>query len=176
MGILVIPTTGNYTNKDAAENVIHYITRTRIRETRRNELLDFGGMGIAVYSHPDKMIEQMFAVQNVHGMNKRCGPRVHHEFFLFSEAEQAVLDGKEEYLKRIALQCCEFYYSNGYQVIYALHRDKKGKIHIHFCVNAINFITGLKWHENLNGVVARNALFNDIVQSYMNIISPIEFE
>ena len=176
MGLLIMSKYGRYENEDAVENVVRYITRTRPGENRKDELIAYGAMGVSAYAEPEIMIQQMKYVQNFYEIERKKGARIYHEFYRFDEREQSILGNNIVYLQQIALQCCNVYYERGYQVIYAVHYDREKRLHIHFCVNAVSFVNGNKWHEYMNGLSQRQALFNGIAKKYMNIISPIEFE
>lgn len=45
MAILITMRKGKYTNNDAVENVLRYVTRTRPMEDRADELIAWGGWG-----------------------------------------------------------------------------------------------------------------------------------
>ncbi len=174
MGILMVANEGNYTNTDAVANVIRYVTRTRYNEDRKDELLLYGARGVTTSFTPEEMIMQFCYVQELYNITQRGGRRVRHEYFRFSEEEQAVLNGRRNLLMKIAMECCAVFYNSGFQVVYALHYDKKKRLHIHFCVNAINFISGRKFHEEQREFRARERMFNEIVRKYINYI-PIQF-
>ena len=71
MGVLNRMTNGNYVNEDAVKNVIRYITRTRKNENRKNELLMYGGKGVAIYEPVDYMIAQLIYVRVRNRTEKR---------------------------------------------------------------------------------------------------------
>lgn len=59
MGLLIMANRGHYTNADAVNNVVRYITRTRINEDRQKELIYYNGFGVVNYLTPAEMISQM---------------------------------------------------------------------------------------------------------------------
>ena len=166
---------GKYMNTNVVNNVVRYITRTRPREMRRGELRGYGALGIALYSTPERMIEQICYVQNLYGINQRGGRRIYHEFYRLSEEEEQFIGTNNRYLNIFALECSQLYYSAGFQVVYAIHYDEEKRTHIHFCVSVINFYTGKKWHDYHSGVKEREAIFEAIGKKYQNMIVPIEW-
>lgn len=175
MGLLIMADKGTYKNINAVGNVIHYITRTRINETRRNELFGFGAMGVTTYMSPEEMIRQFCYVQNLYCINQRGGRRVYHEFYLLDEKEINCFGNNLEYLHRFAMDCCRVYFSLGFQVVYSIHYDYEKKMHIHFCVNTINYRNGKKWHDNKASLEERNKYFIQLGEKYQNMIVPIEW-
>lgn len=171
MAMLMMMREGNYTNPDAIENVIRYITRTRRNETRGDELLAWGGMGVGCYASPELMIEQFHYVQMAYGINEN-GRMLYHEIFNITDEEFNKLGNDYNRVNLIALECAKVYYSNGYQVAFAIHDDRKKigtnkRVHIHFVVNAVNFSTGRKWHTSMKESFNRERSFNGILEGFM---------
>ena len=79
MAVLITMTYGTYTNANAVPNVINYALRDRKNETRKNELLFWGGLGIPVYSVPKDVIRNYLCVQNIYNISSRKGRRIYHE-------------------------------------------------------------------------------------------------
>ncbi|MDE7176345.1 MAG: relaxase/mobilization nuclease domain-containing protein [Lachnospiraceae bacterium] len=173
MAMLMMMRRGRYTNRDAVEKVIRYITRTRPMEDRANELITWGGMGIATYQTPELAIEQFCHLQTAHGIASRGGSRIFHEVLGIKEEEFAKLGYDYDRVCQIAMNCAKYYYAMGHQVIYAIHHAKGDcqsrtqSLHIHFVVNAINFLTGNKWHTNMRENHTRVQIFNDYMRSFM---------
>lgn len=139
---------GKYQNEDAVDNVLRYITRTRINENRANELYSFGGMGIDLYPfNIDTIIYQFKAIQDIHNIKGRGGRRIVHEVYTVlngnypKENERLVYETLDE----VAKIGCSYLYNMGFQVVYAVHISDKNP-HIHFAINSISFRTGLKFH------------------------------
>lgn len=163
MGMLVMMKYGTYTNNDAVSKLIHYITRTRWNEARAHELCSYGGMGVGCYLHPDQIIKQLLAVQQVYGISSRKGRRMYHEVFILNDEEWI---NKNINMEMFALECCQIYFQNGHQVVCAIHYDDKGKLHIHFAINTINYINGKKFHTSMKDVKLRGEIFNEILKKY----------
>lgn len=181
MGMLMQMRKGNYTNKDAVENGIRYITRTRENEWRGEELIKWGGAGIGYYTSPELAILQFCGVQKVNGIEARGGRRLFHEVFNLRDVEFEQLGSNYDYVYQIAMRCAGYYFYMGHQVVFAIHHarsDQKGNrgVHIHFVVNAINFLTGAKWHTGMRQSFGREQIFNqfmrDLVEEKFN---PLEF-
>lgn len=168
MGILMMMCRGKYVNEDAVENVIHYITRSRVNEGRREELMGYGGAGVGIYLLPDQIIGQFLYIQKVHGIDARKRRRVYHEVFGLQDSEFAELNCDMDVLHRFARECCQVYYQRGYQVVYAIHWEPFNgkKMHIHFAVNTISFRDGKKWHTSKVDLRERERLFNGVLDYY----------
>lgn len=174
---------GSYTNADAVENVIRYITRTRPEEDRANELIAWSGMGVGCYASPELVIEQFRTVQEVYGKETNGGRKIYHEILGFQEAEFERMWRDYNLVYQIAVECAKRYYSMGHQVVFAIHhalRDRqignKG-VHIHFAVNTVNFMTGKKWHTSFRQSDVREWDFNQNMIDATNerIIEPLYF-
>ncbi len=173
MAMLMIMRYGKYTNTDAVENVVRYITRTRRTEDRADELVAWGGLGIGCYQTPELAIEQFRRLQNLHNIAVRKGPRVFHEVLGITEEEFGKLGYDYGSIYQIAMKCAQYYYDMRHQVIFAIHHAKgngqvgnKG-LHIHFVVNTINFVTENKWHTNMGENFKRQQSFNEILREFM---------
>lgn len=180
MAMLITMNKGKYTNKDAVENVIRYITRTRAMEDRADELIAWGGWGIGIYQTPELVIEQFCRLQKNHRIEKR-GSRIFHEVLGITEKELGRLGHDYSRVYQVAVNCAQYYFAMGHQVVFAIHNAKDGclernkGVHIHFVVNTINFATGNKWHSNLRENWARNRTFDDIIRRFMDP-DPLESE
>lgn len=178
MAILITMRKGKYTNNDAVENVLRYVTRTRPMEDRADELIAWGGWGIGTYQTPELTIEQFRRLQKIHRIETR-GSRIFHEVLRMTEEEFGRLGYDYGRILQIAANCAKYYYAKGHQAVFAVHLGKadcldgnKG-LHIHFVVNTINFMTGNKWHSNIRDNTARERFFNDVIQGFMD---PLPFE
>lgn len=172
MAILMMMKKGHYVNSDAIENVIRYVTRTRVNESRADELIAWGGCGVGCYAIPELAIEQFRYVQHTYGIQTRGGRKLYHETFNITADEFERLNRDYGVVYQIAAKCAEFYFSLGHQVVFAVHYTKnewtmnKG-LHIHFVINAVNFKTGKKWHTNFRESFCRERDFNMIMGQFM---------
>ena len=170
MGILGIPTRenkgnkegnnnrarykkGNYTNEDAVENVLHYVTRTRENEERGDDLINYGAVGADYFHSVDNMIQQFRYVQYVYGINSRRGRRMYHEVLNLKDCEFERLGRNPEVLWQVGMECCQVYFQMGHQAVFAVHWEPEKRCHIHFAVNTINFQNGWKWHTTLPEII-----------------------
>lgn len=196
MGILGIPTRSNkgnqhdknehfkhknYTNQNAVEKLIRYVTRTRADEYRQNDLIIYGAVGAVDYLSVEDIIQQFCYVQNAYGINRRQGRRMYHEVFNLSDYEAMPFCNKISHLEEIGRECCQCYYVMGFQVVFAVHWEQQKRLHFHFAVNSINFKDGHKWHSSLENIKERERIFNQILQLHrtavlQGTISPIFFE
>lgn len=169
----------NYSNEDAVENLLHYVTRTRENEKRKDDLINYGAVGADYFHSVDDMIKQFRYVQYIHGINTRRGRRMYHEVFNLDDCELERLAYLPDMLWQVGMECCQIYYQIGHQAVFAVHWEPEKRCHIHFAVNSINFITGLKWHTKLPEIKERERIFNDILRRYQimttGAIEPLEF-
>lgn len=181
MAILIMPygKKGLFTNKNAVENLIKYITRTRLNEQRASELIAYGGPSIGNYYYPEEIIAQFLGVQNLYNINNRCGRRMYHEILSFTDTEFKYLNYNYEVIKSIAAEICKIFFDRGHQVLYGIHFSEEQRLHIHFAVNTINFRTGLKLHSTKTDLEERERYCNQIIMTYcyrlQNVIAPITF-
>ncbi len=167
----------NYKNIYAVENVLRYILRARLNENRLQDLLAYGGKGIPICLSPNDIINQFLYTQNLYLINSRKGIRIYHELLSFTDWEYERLGYDINLIYQIAMRCCEEYFNNGYQVVFAIHYEVEKKLHIHFAINSIHYKTGKKLHTTIHENKIRECLFQDIINSFINtrIISPFRF-
>lgn len=182
MGILVLPSRtkegmlldGNekrygcsrYSNINAVENLIRYVTRTRNNEKRAKDLIVYGGAGVGYYLSPEEMIRQFLYVQKANKIDLRNGRRAYHEIFCISDDEARSLHMSREELWNFGMECCQVFYMMGFQVVFAVHWEKEKRLHIHFVVNSINYRDGHKFHTNFAEKEQREEIFNQILQNH----------
>lgn len=169
----------NYTNADAVENLIRYVTRTRENESRGRDLIAYGAVG-ADYSYSiENLIQQFRFVQYIYGINSRGGRRMYHEVFNLKDCEKERLANDPEMLWQVGRECCQAYYYMGHQAVFAIHWEPEKRCHIHFAVNSINFRNGRKWHTTIAEIKQREGDFNEILCKYeimaTGAIEPLEF-
>ena len=173
MAELTLMTYGRYINTNAVPNVIRYVLRIRKNETRRNELLFWGGCGIPLYACAEDVIGSYLHVQNAYNISSRKGRRIFHETITMTPIEFNGIRNNYEVLK-VAIEeyCYKEYFLQGFQVVYAVHWDHSKSLHVHFVINTINFIDGKKWHTSHVETAEREISFNFILRKYQ---SPIVF-
>jgi len=162
----LINISGKYSNMDAVDKVIRYITRTRDNETRLCDLRDYGGAGVGYHATPQMMIDRFKAVQNCYGIGYRGGRRILHEVFSIGDREFTDMGRDMARVGRLAVELCQDYFNMGFQVVYAVHWDSGKKLHIHFAVNAVSFVTGKKINTFRRENWYRENRFNSILRNY----------
>lgn len=170
MALLTMMKYGKYENTDAVENVLRYIMRVREHEYKANELLAYGGVGVPLYATPELMIQEFLYVQRLFHINSRNGRRMYHEVLNLMDKEYEGLGSSIQNLYRYALNCCMVYYEQGHQVVFAIHWERSKRLHIHFAVNTINFITGKKWHTSLNEFGDRQRVFQHLLKVHIKAV------
>lgn len=184
MGLLIMANTGHYLNKNAVSNVVHYITRTRRDETKVQDLLGYGGIGVGVCASVEEIVQHICYVQEINRISVRGGRRMYHEWFLIKDEEYWMLGNNIELVKKIAEECANLFFDAGFQVVYGIHWQPDKRLHIHFGVSTINFRDGRKWHSSKKDLECRMVVFNEILYKYITWVqvicqkeyfSPIEF-
>ena len=168
----------NYSNKNAVKFVIEDITRSRPNEKYFPNLVGYGAKGVCYGVSPQYMVEAFKCVQSAYNIERRGGRRIYHEVYWLSNEEMQALYYDISRIWMFGMECSEYYFNQGYQVVFAIHSDGI-KYHIHFAVNAINYLNGKKYHTSLGELKQRNIIFDDILQKYMSlppiVINPIRW-
>lgn len=165
----------NYINKNAVKFVIDDITRNRENEKYRYQLLGYGALGANQFLSVEEMITTFTYVQEAYNIEIRCGRRMYHEVFWFAPEELMELNWDIQRMWDFAYEVSmECFYKKGHQVIFAIHYDLRGKYHIHFAVNTINYLTGAKFRSYKGDLKEREIICNNILQKYLNLVIPTE--
>ena len=155
---------GKYTNQDAPENLIRYITRTNGEP--KNDLIAWGGLGILEYKSINSIIGQFGLVQKLHTRNGNFGRFIDHEIFSFTPEGKSLLDENNVDIDRLAREMAyTFYEIDHCQVLYGVHSpsEEDAHLHIHFAINTVSFESGNKRRENISQTSERNARFQNII-------------
>lgn len=147
---LLMVSPGKYKNAQAITNNIRYITRTRENEQRRADLVSYGARGLSL--NPEFAIEQLKDVQRHYRGSKYIGKRIFHETLLLNEEDLLMLNYDTKHIHAYAERCAHFYYSRGFQIMFAVHWDQQKKYHIHFVGNAVSYLDGRKWVDSYDRV------------------------
>ena len=134
-----------YKNKDAANNLIRYITRKRENEDRAHELISYGFPYGNAYNKPIEHVIKEF--EFIHNFYSAEGSLMCHYVMHFSPTIYDSVTKNLQILDCYAQECCKYIFELGHQVCYAIHISEKGRIHIHFALNTINFRTGHKLRQ-----------------------------
>lgn len=145
---ILVPVTGKYEDEKALNNVVNYV-------------MDFdktcdivGGKSVS----PDTAIAEMEAVQEE--WNKKFGKRVHH--FVLSFADGECVTFEEAY--DIACAVADFY-APSYQIVFGAH-VMQPHIHIHFAMNTVSFVNGMKCDDLLPNRIQFRAHVNSVLSEY----------
>lgn len=134
-----------YKNKDSADNLIRYITRMRKNEDRAHELISYGFPYGNAYTKPiEHVIKEFEYLQKIYSVT---GSLMCHYVLQFTRATYEKATKNLTLLDLYAQECCKYIFWLGHQVCYAIHISKEDRIHIHFAINTINFITGHKLRQ-----------------------------
>lgn len=155
---------GNYTNSDAPEKVIRYVTRTNGKS--KDELIAWGGLGILEYNGVESVINQFCITQKLYTRRGSFGRYIDHEFFSFSPKGEYILSQNNLDIDKIARKMAyDIYEQDHCQVIYGVHAPDKNEshLHIHFAINTVNFYTGNKRRENIHETADREKRFQKII-------------
>lgn len=169
---------GNYTNRNALKFVIEDVTRSRPNEKYYSDLVAYGARGACYGLQAKDITACLECVANAYNIELRGGRRVYHEIFWLSDSDMEGLCYDIRRLWDFTWECSAYYFAQGHQVVFAIHSDGK-KYHIHFVLNAINYLSGYKYHTSLVEMKGREDLFNSILQKYLVLpripVIPIRF-
>lgn len=160
MGNLKVATSKNncpkftgFRTPEEVGNLVYYITRTKEKNNRK-DLLECGYVGLPGGISVDDIISVILKTQYFYRGSGDIGPRVYHEIYWLSPEETFYIRNCAKWrycISRLARETAEVYFRQGFQVVYAVHENGSGdsyKLHIHYAVNTVNFVTGKKFHTN----------------------------
>lgn len=107
------------------------------RNSRKEKLLCRCGRGVS--KKPDKAAEEMIILQKAFGKDK--GRRMYHLIISFPKDMH-----DKDMIRKIAKRVSDMLFMD-YQVFYGIHISRDNW-HIHYAINAVNYRTGMKWHQN----------------------------
>lgn len=179
---LLMVSPGEYKNPQAIANNIKYVTRTRVNERRREELLSYGMLGTSYVPH--EAIEEFKIVQRTFRNPKYIGKRIFHETLHLNEDDLMLLNYDRCHIHAYAYRCAYYYYCLGFQIVFAVHWDQEKKFHIHFVGNSVNYLNGLKWKDSYEYEKVREEYHKYCLQWYCRtyiepqhqIVQPISFD
>lgn len=133
-----------YRNRAAVKYAINYATRN-VNNNFNQAPYAIGGIGVCM-DNPEMMCRQFHKVQSVYNKDK-YGVHVLHEIVSFFQGETIDQNGVDR-IAEIAYKFGAIYYLAGFQVVYAVHMNTDHP-HIHYVVNAVNFMDGHKFNRKL---------------------------
>ena len=138
-----------YTSSESVQNVIHYVTRTRSIEPKSDDLVLWGdSIGYCYNKSVDEIIKEFHFVHKLYApyTGKHTCKICHYVFTIYNN-EFLQINNDFSLLTAFAVKCCSYLFSNGFQSIFAIHYPNENNLHIHFCINAINYKTGYKLRQ-----------------------------
>ena len=134
-----------FKNKDATENLIRYITRTRTNEDKQHELVAYGCNFGSIYLKPiEQIISEYTFIQNYYAAT---GSLMCHYVIRITPDTFNRMNRNIHSLCCYATECCNFIFSHGHQACFAIHDNGDLCPHIHLAINTINYTNGHKLRQ-----------------------------
>lgn len=121
---------GDYLNGDALEREIYGYVYP--------QAFIIGGLAV----DPNFAVEQMRMIKEV--WNQTAGKQLHHFILSFSPWESSKITDVRK-LEKLAYSVCE-YFADTNQIVFGIHDN--GRLHVHFVINSVNYLTGKKFTHN----------------------------
>ncbi|MCI8491357.1 MAG: relaxase/mobilization nuclease domain-containing protein [Lachnospiraceae bacterium] len=125
----------NYNNKNAVENLIHYVFKDN---TGDRQVRLYGGLGIDLITS-ERAVKQMKKIKKLY---KKLDRRQMYHFIL--SFDDRIKNPVAVYEIGMGIMDTFFY---GYQIVFTVH-ENTDKLHLHFIFNSVNMLNGYKWHMN----------------------------
>ena len=151
----VINKAGDYRNRDAAEQLLSYITSHE--KTRPDGI--FGGSVV-----PEFADLAMNTVMDV--FHNDTGPRMRHSVLSLSPDDCL----SPAAVKKIAADAIR-YYQDDYQIVAAVHEDKE-HLHVHFAMNTTSYLNGAKYHGDKSDYYAFISYLNTLARPHGIHVKP----
>lgn len=156
---------GRYTNQDAIDKLIKYLTRTNGQSD--SDLVSWGVLGAPEFYGVDTIIDEFQLTQTYHKRKGNFGRYIDHEIFTFlPETEKVIYENNLDIDKIARDMAYDFLDNDHCQVVYSVHCNPKDDIplHIHFAINTVNFIDAHKRRESKADNRKRTQRFQKIVE------------
>lgn len=132
---VIINKVGEHRNQDAIELLVRYMLGSKFywRYGSRGLIADSQENIIQGFSYTKQMYD------------KTDGKQVNH--FILGTEDEGISVAQLYYIAEVA---ADYFFSQGYQCFYVIHsgsEDSPNYHHIHFAVNTINYMTGLRLYE-----------------------------
>lgn len=134
-----------FKNEDSANNLIRYITRTRLNEDKRADLITYGFPYGNNFSKPIEQVVREF--EYIQQAYNTTGSLMCHYCIHIPSDSLIVQNNDLEKLNEYAQECCNYVFNLGHQCVYAIHYSPKEKLHIHLAINTTNYMTGHKLRQ-----------------------------
>ena len=138
---IVVNKLGEHKNEDAVIRLTYYMASSKY-------LGNYGGRGIMALNEA-AIIDSFNWVKMMYDKNDR--KLVNH--FIIGSQNEGITPAQLYYIAEVASQ---YFYEQGYQNFYVIHKGSQENpkyYHIHLAVNTVNFLTGNRLYENY-GVVS----------------------
>ena len=146
----------NYRGREDLENLIGYVLTDKRTNRPCYHRGGFGAGTITAY-------EEMVKVQNFYGKTEDRLAR----HFIISFDDTYCIDA--ETAVRLAYKIA-LYYSSRHQIIFGVHEDT-GNIHIHFVLNTVSFVDGLKFSESPGEFARFKHYVENVINEYEEVLN-----
>ncbi len=146
----------NYRTQKDLENLVGYVLRIKPSDRHHCSCGSFGAGTITAY-------EEMVKVQNFYGKTEDRLAR----HFIVSFDDNYCIDS--ETAVRLAYRIA-LYYGSRHQIIFGVHEDT-GNIHIHFVLNTVSFVDGLKFTESPGEFARFKHYVENVVNEYEEVLN-----
>ena len=148
------------------KNIINYVSK-EFKQTQDTDTIK----GVNVADNPNIATLQMLNTKNSFG--KEEGRQYQHYILSFSTEEKISVKEAIDYAEKHAKEC----FGDRHEVFLAAHQNSEGsKLHVHYIVNSVSFIDGLKIQtsrddyekfKDLNDEIAKEHGFKIIDRSFI---------
>lgn len=123
-------------NKDAAERLLRYITRTRLLEDRTD--LKVWGTVAGYHYHPP-IAEIIHEFEYVQKKKAITGSRMCHYVIRIRPETFQRMNNNLNALADYGVVCCNYLFNMQYQCCFAIHDSVEKGLHIHLAINTASF-------------------------------------
>lgn len=157
MSIIVV-VSEPYREANVLENIVAYALRVPVESLSENisdiKYISYGVNDLT----PRHMINSFYNVKNL--LNKRDGKQIHHFFLSIYKRNYRGVKNKEQWADILSSYVGQYLRTLGFQNISFIHvNEYASNVHIHFVMNSVNAITGLKLNNE-------KSFYNDLL-SYL---------
>ena len=140
-----------YANNYSIRNLLNYIT---YEKDKKHFVLHYGTRGLS--KKIDKAAEQIIRSQRLIKKNKNR--RMYQIVITFPHCVRNI-----DFVNEVADRIADYFYQD-YLVVYGVHTDTDN-LHIHFAINAVSYVTGLKYHRSKKELEAEKDALLDIINN-----------
>lgn len=148
-----------YNRMEDLEHLVNYV----VREDKCIEGV-YGAQGLLKGS-PEEMFQQMYDIKSVY--YKKTGRQAKHFVLSFSKEEERFIGVWEA--QRIGYMVASYF--DKWQVVFGIHTDTDN-LHIHFILNTVSYVDGLKFTMNLPELRMLGKKIEDLIWQIYNFKYP----